>query len=85
MAAYDVIAREDEQMDATPLLETVMEDGRITENGRISLNDARERTERMLQTLPARVGPLDPAEPSYEVRFSDALRESARELRESRE
>jgi nicotinate phosphoribosyltransferase len=73
-ATRDVIARYGETLDGRPLLECVMRGGRRLSNP-IDLNVARARAAAELAKLPERIRSLDPAEPSYPVSVSPALRE----------
>jgi nicotinate phosphoribosyltransferase len=72
VAAGDVIARADEDLDGVPLLETVMRDGRrVAPAG--GLDAARTHCRDATTRLPAAVRALTPADPSYPVAVSDAL------------
>ena len=82
-AAGDVIARADEDLGGTPLLECVMRGGVRTEAGRRSLDDARARAEAGLAALPERLHALDVAEPPYPVELSEGLRQRIEQVRQA--
>ncbi len=68
----DVISLEEERVDnAIPLLETVVEKGRLV-NGRPSLEEIRQRAAENLSNLPDKYKKLDGA-PAYPVEFSRGL------------
>lgn len=75
---HDVIALSDEELDGRPLLRTVMKDGKRLPAGREGLEAIRDRAQREIAELPARLRGLDPADPPYPVRISDRL-EAARD------
>ncbi len=83
LAAGDVLAREDEEIEGEPLLARVMENGRRTEVGRVGLEEAREHAQRAISRLPERIQAFEPADPSYEVALSAGLRERTESLREA--
>ncbi|WP_457652674.1 nicotinate phosphoribosyltransferase [Rhodocaloribacter sp.] len=83
LAARDVIARFDEALDGTPLLECVMRGGVRTEAGRRTLADARARAEAGLAALPERLHALDAAEPPYPVDLSEGLRRRIEAVRQT--
>lgn len=70
---HDVLAREGEEHPGRPLLRKVMEGGERTADGIDTLRAARERAAASVAKLPPRARGLDPADPVYEVRISDAL------------
>jgi nicotinate phosphoribosyltransferase len=72
VAVHDVIARADETGPGRPLLRPVMRGGRRVEGG-APLDDARRHAALELGRLPARIQSLEPADPPYPVRVSDAL------------
>ncbi|MEX2531079.1 MAG: nicotinate phosphoribosyltransferase [Gemmatimonadota bacterium] len=72
-AVRDVLTRHDEDVSGRPLLRKVMEGGRRTDDGRETLEDARQRAQEELDRLPERVLELEPAEPPFEVEVSQAL------------
>jgi len=74
-AVRDVLGRHDEDLPGRPLLRRVMAEGRRTDAGRGSLEEARRRARRELDRLPARVRGIDPADPPYPVETSRALKE----------
>ena len=73
-AIGDVITVHDEAVDGEPLLEQVMADGRRTDAGRRSLEDAREHARLSLDSLPPQSRAIRKVEPEYPVRISAALR-----------
>jgi nicotinate phosphoribosyltransferase len=72
VAVHDVIARADETGPGRPLLRPMMLGGRRVEAG-ASLDDARHHAALELGRLPAGIRSLEPADPPYPVRVSDAL------------
>lgn len=72
-AVKDVIARYDEELPGRPLLVQVMAGGRRTEEGRGTLDEARDRAREELGRLPERLLSLEPADPPYPVEVSPAL------------
>lgn len=78
---HDVIAGHEEERPERPLLIPVMRNGRRLPAGREDLATIRERARRDIQSLPARVRALDPAEPPYRVETSAALRTRQLSLR----
>jgi len=76
---HDLVCKMDEERDGTPLLESQLHDGQRCE--RLSHTEStrrgRERAGTMLGVLPARLGALDRAEPTYPVRVSPALQAEA--------
>lgn len=80
-AVQDVIATREEPIDGFPLLEHVMEAGRRTDAGRVSLEDARRHARGGLAQLPGRIRGLKKAEAPYSVRISDALERRLHETR----
>jgi len=81
VALRDVIARHDEEMEGRPLLRRVMEGGRRTEEGRESLDTARERARSEIERLPARLRELGPAVPRYRVEISRGLEHARNDVR----
>ncbi|WP_255171047.1 hypothetical protein [Natrononativus amylolyticus] len=80
---YDVLARRGEELEGTPLLETVYEDGTLVYDPP-SLQSIRKRARRSLEALPERHRRIrDPDR--YQVRISDGLeaitRDTKREIR----
>lgn len=71
--SHDVVALEGESAEGEPLLEPVMIGGRRVRPAE-ALTDIRARALRLVARLPERLRSPD-AEPSYEVRTSDQLRE----------
>lgn len=71
-ALSDVIARADEELPGRPLLVKVMEGGRRTAEGEVTLDEARERCARELASLPPEVLALRGPAP-YPVQISEAL------------
>lgn len=85
-AVRDVIARHDDVLEATPLLQCVMTDGRRTEAGRSQpLNVLRDRAREALGALPGRLLALDVSEPPYPVDLSDGLQEALEATRQALE
>ena len=80
-AVGDVIAVHGEEADGEPLLEQVMEGGRLTAAGRCTLHDAREHARRSLDGLPLRFRAIQKAEPAYDVRLSARLEHRLDETR----
>lgn len=72
-AVEDVIATAGERCEGEPLLRCVMHGGRRTEDGRGSLDAARERARSALTTLPPRLLRLEQADPPYPVRLTSTL------------
>jgi len=73
---HDVIGLDGEALEGSPLLVPVMEGGRRVEAGREPLEAARARVARARETLPGRLLGLHGANPPYEVRISDGLRDA---------
>jgi nicotinate phosphoribosyltransferase len=72
VAAGDVIARADEDLDGEPLLATVMAGGRRVDAA-VDLDTARAHCAATIARLPAAARGLAPAEPAYPVGVSTAL------------
>jgi nicotinate phosphoribosyltransferase len=77
----DIIAREDEALDGTPLLHDVMRNGQRLAGSRIPLDAIRNRAQQCVAHLPERLRKLEPAEPPYPVDVSEALRRYAEEVK----
>jgi len=73
-AVRDVVARHDEALPGRPLLDEVMRDGRRLTAGRVSLEQIRARAASELARLPSGIRALEPANPPYPVKVSEALR-----------
>ena len=73
-AAGDVLARRDEQMDGTPLLEQFMRDGKRVRPPDPP-NRSRDRAAEQLAALPDAIRAVDRAEHDYPVQLSESLRE----------
>jgi nicotinate phosphoribosyltransferase len=73
-AVRDVVARHDEELPGRPLLDEVMRDGRRLTAGRVSLEQIRARAASELARLPSGIRALEPANPPYPVKVSEALR-----------
>lgn len=69
----DVLAAFDEALEGRPLLERVMQDGRRTPAGLVSLTQARKHTADELARLPDRLLALEQAKPPYPVKVSERL------------
>jgi nicotinate phosphoribosyltransferase len=80
VAAGDTVARSDERLPGTPLLEPVMHGGRRLAADRISLEEARARAAAQMRALPERLLRNAPAEPAYPVEVSPALRSLQQEV-----
>ena len=80
LATHDVLAAADEPADGEPLLELVMQDGRRTDAGRRTLDEARTHAESSLKRLPEQLHALDAVEP-YRVVVSKRLQTEAERLR----
>ena len=70
----DVIARADEELPGRPLLEAVMRDGERLPAGRVELESARDRASEQSARLPDHIRAIEPADESYPVAVSPALR-----------
>ena len=84
-ARRDILAARDESMDGEPLLRQVMKDGKRTDAGRYSLENARNHCEEAVGQLPDRLMALDLVDPPYSVEISDVLQSRTEELRASLE
>src|SRR5690606_20868716 len=73
IATHDVIARAGEELGGEPLLRHVMHAGRRLPAASVELEAARAHAISQRERLPARIRALEPADPPYEVRVSDAL------------
>jgi len=81
-AVYDVIARADDRVErGRPLLEPVMQSGKILPGAHRSLDEIRDHARAELARLPAAVRGLEPATPPYRVEVSPALAQAQHELR----
>ncbi len=83
-AAGDVIALAGEVVDGMPLLECVMHDGRRTDAGRRTLDDACAYARDGLATLPDRLLALEEAVPPYPLVLSPGLEAEIEVCREAR-
>jgi nicotinate phosphoribosyltransferase len=77
----DVIALSHEELEGTPLLEVVMEDGQRTVAVRRTLEDARTLVRQQLGGLPDSLRGLDPAPAPYPVTLSRELAAELEHLR----
>ena len=84
-ARRDILAAHEESIDGEPLLRQVMKDGKRTDAGRYSLEDARTHCEEAVGQLPDRLMALDLVDPPYPVEISDVLQSRTNELRQSLE
>lgn len=80
-ATHDIIARMDEELDGEPILKCVMRDGQRTDEGKDTLDEARERARTNIDALPPQLLSLEKIEPEYEVRLSDRLRQTVEDVR----
>lgn len=80
-ATRDVIARADEQLEGTPLLQTVLRHGQRCAAGGVALEDARTYAALQLAALPDRLRRNQPADPPYPVQVSGELAALQREVR----
>lgn len=81
----DMIARREEELPGTPLLEPVMRNGHRIAEGSVPLDQAREHAQREIARLPEAIRALEPALTPYPVAVSDALKaEQQRLIREMR-
>lgn len=78
VAAFDVIARQDEALSGVPLLRSVMRDGEPTE-AEPSLDQIRDHAREAIAALPACCRALAPASP-YSVTISGGLARHEREV-----
>jgi nicotinate phosphoribosyltransferase len=85
VADHDVIGKRDENLPGRPLLERVMSHGERNEEGRISLEGARDHAGREVNRLPERVRRLPSARPPYAVRVSRGLARDANRRRREHE
>jgi nicotinate phosphoribosyltransferase len=69
----DVIARADEKMTGSPLLQPVMRAGERLPAGRVSLDAALDHTSARIRRLPDHVCAISKADPAYPVEISVAL------------
>ncbi len=76
----DVIGRANEDLPGRSLLTAVMQKGERLPNSFVSLKDIRSFAITQLSRLPERIRQLAPAEQPYEVKVSDALSESQRQI-----
>lgn len=83
-ARGDVLARADEPCpeNARPLLQPVVRGGEPVEGALPELKTARRYAAEAIGALPARLRELDPADPPYEVAWSDRLAALADQLRQ---
>ncbi len=80
-AALDIIATREESVNGTALLEHVMKDGRRTDAGRVTLDEARQYARHSLAQLPGRIRALEKAENPYAVHLSEALKRRQKQTR----
>jgi nicotinate phosphoribosyltransferase len=76
IADRDVLARHDEVIVGRPLLQLVMSHGARVPAGRVSLDEARRHAGDELRRLPSSIRGISPADPSYQVEFSERLQQS---------
>jgi nicotinate phosphoribosyltransferase len=76
----DVITAFDEPSDGTPLLECVMKEGRRTEAGTVTLDQARAHARGALRQLPDHLMTLDETDLPYPVNASRRLHENSERL-----
>ncbi|MDX1655504.1 MAG: nicotinate phosphoribosyltransferase, partial [Candidatus Competibacteraceae bacterium] len=76
----DTLACHTETLPGQPLLEPMMDQGKITRQGRISLEESRQRARAQLQALPEAWRNLEPASSSYPLAVSAKLERITREL-----
>jgi nicotinate phosphoribosyltransferase len=76
----DVLARAHEQLPGRPLLQKVMEGGARLPNASPSLDEVRRRARRELESLPAELLRIEPAERPFPVALSPSLASYADEL-----
>lgn len=79
---HDVIARADENLPGTPLLERVMHAGKRTRSCP-SMNDLRVRARELIARLPEDVAALEKAPEPYPVTVSEALLDHQKQVREA--
>ncbi len=70
----DVVALEEEEHPGSPLLATVMREGRRLPGTRPSLNEIRESSARKVAALPPSIRGMAPADPPFQVEVSPRLR-----------
>jgi nicotinate phosphoribosyltransferase len=82
-AVRDVLARaEEKDQEGRPLLHRVMAEGRPVSRSR-NLDEIRDYARSEIAKLPEHVQALEPADPSYLVEVSDALKRYQREVAEA--
>jgi len=81
VAEYDVLGDANEPGAGRPLLAPVMQGGARLPAGRVTLDEARAHASREVARLPARIRAIEPADPPYAVRISDALTASSEAIR----
>lgn len=81
IAGHDVLGEAGESRDGRPLLTPVLEGGVRLPAGRVTLDEARAHAAREIGRLPPHIRALEPADPPYEVRISEALSASSAALR----
>lgn len=74
-AQADVIGLHDESIAGEPLLEPVMKNGERLPAGDRSLEESRQHARKTLDRFPERILSIEPAEPPYPVRISEALKD----------
>ncbi|MDT8410343.1 MAG: nicotinate phosphoribosyltransferase [Wenzhouxiangellaceae bacterium] len=84
IARVDVLARRDERLDGTPLLEAFMENGKRVRD-RESADQARQRAGERLAELSDELRGLDKAPEPYSVTLSEALKKFQQQTRERTE
>lgn len=80
VAIGDVIARADERLDGTPLLQPVMKNGAILDGALPELPDIRESASRQISELPNDLKSIAPGDGGYDVRVSAALEADEAEI-----
>ncbi|KFI23189.1 nicotinate phosphoribosyltransferase [Nitrosococcus oceani] len=76
----DVIACFEENSDGKPLLEQVMSQGKRLEQGRVSLENAREHARQQMALLPPELHALQRVKLGYPVAVSNSLRQTNEQL-----
>jgi nicotinate phosphoribosyltransferase len=78
MFKYDIIAKEDEAFEGTPLLSTIVKNGKGVRE-REGLEDTRKYVKEQMEKLPEEIKRIiNPS--NYEVKISDAIRKTVQQL-----
>lgn len=76
----DIICHRDEEYPGIPLLQKVMDDGRILDSARENLETIKSRCNLELQLLPEKIRALEPANQPYPVSVSPGLEKEQQRL-----